>query len=456
MKNFKRLAIFMLVISMMMVQVFAETTPADFATEIDNMIKVIQGNYYKDVTVDQLQDGALKGMFGVLDKHSNYFTPEEFAGFMTDISGEVVGIGVTVEKNVAGGITVIAPIEGSAAYEAGIKQGDVIISVDDVDITDYTLEKAVALIRGEAGTGVKIGIKREGSTKTIYFSLIRKLVQINPVSSKILDGNIGYIKITQFNGHVLSGMNDALTEMDAKGVKGIIFDLRGNPGGLLNEVIAICQELIPAGPVVHIQQKGVITETYSSTLEKAPYKLVVLVDKGSASASEIMAGAIKDSGTGILVGENTYGKGTVQQIYSGNNGAGFKITVANYLTPSQFSLDGIGLKPNVTVNYDLAKVMQGYSSMSLKKTLKKGSLSLDAQGMQQRLKALGHNISADGIFGKKTLVAVLKFQKDNKLSRDGVMNPSDIKKLELSFEKKLKAADPQLKTAIAEMKKQLK
>ena len=456
-RNIKKLAIFMMVISMLMVQIFADNTSVDFAKQIDDMIKVIQTNYYKDITVDELKNGAIKGMFEALDKHSNYFTPKEFAGFMTDINGEVVGIGVTVEKNANGGITVIAPIEGGTARAAGIKKGDVIVSIDGVDITSYELDKAVALIRGTAGTEVKIGLKRADSNETIYYTLVRKLVTINPVNSKILTGNIGFIKITQFNGHVLAKMNEALKVMDSKNVKGIIIDLRGNPGGFLQEVVDICKKLIPAGPVVHIQQKGVITLTYSSVLVKAPYKIVVLVDNGSASASEIMAGAIKDSKTGILVGEKTYGKGTVQQIYPGDNGAGYKITIANYLTPSKFSLDGIGLKPDVAVEYDILKKLASYSPMSLTKTMKKGSLSLDVQGMQQRLNTLGYKIAnTNGIYDQATLSAVNMFQKNNKLAKDGVMNPSDTKVLKKLFDQKIADYDPQLDRAIVEMKKLLK
>ena len=457
MRNIKKLAIFMMVISMLMVQIFADNTSADFTKQIDDMIKVIQTNYYKDITVDELKNGAIKGMFEALDKHSNYFTPTEFASFMTEVNGEVVGIGVNVEKNANAGITVIAPIEGGAAYAAGIKKGDVIVSIDGVDITNYELDKAVALIRGTAGTSVKIGLKRAGSSETIYYTLVRKLVTINPVSSKILTGNIGFIKITQFNGHVMAKMNETLTVMDSKNVKGIIIDLRGNPGGYLSEVVDLCKKLIPAGPVVHIQQKGAITQTYSSDLAKAPYKIVVLVDGGSASASEIMAGAIKDSGTGILVGEKTYGKGTVQQIFPGENGAGYKITIANYLTPRKFSLDGIGLKPDVAVEYDILKKLASYSPMALTKTMKKGSLSLDVQGMQQRLKTLGYKIvNTNGIFDKATLSAVNTFQKNNKLAKDGVMNPSDTKVLKKLFDQKIADYDPQLDRAVIEMKKLLK
>ena len=476
MRNFKKLIVMLIIMSFIVTTVFpiysfADTTnpgdstlktgitdttkaSADLNAQIESVMKAIQENYYKDVTADQLKAGAMKGMFEVLDKHSDYFTSDEYKEFMNGITGEITGIGVNVEKNADGGIRVIAPIEGSEAYKAGIKSGDIIISVDGVDISTYALDKAVTLIRGAENTNVKIGIKRAGSDGIKYFTITRKVIEVNPVNYKMMSDGIGYIRISQFNGHALANVHDALKVMKDKNVKGIIFDLRGNPGGLLSEVIQICQELIPSGPIVHIQQKGVITATYGSELEKAPFKLVVLVDGGSASASEIMAGAIKDSGAGILVGDKTYGKGTVQQIYSGASGTGYKITIANYLTPSKFSLDGIGLTPNVMVKYNLADKLKTYSPMSLKGTIKFKALSLDVQGMQQRLNTLGvAKLNTNGVFNGETLKGVIAFQKTHKLKTDGIMNPSDLKALELSFEAKIKKNDPQLDRAVKEMKK---
>lgn len=443
---------------------FTFTTPGDgsgteqtteLTDKLQSIMQTIEENYYKDIDDKALMEGAIKGMFEVLDPHSNYFTQEEYQSFMRDIEGQLVGIGVTIEKT-DNGITVVAPIEGTPAYKAGIKTGDIIVSVDSTDISGYTVEKASSIIRGEEGTKVKIGIKREGESKPVYYDIIREVININPVKYEIKPGNIGYIRITQFNENTAANMQTAVNAFKSKGVKGVVIDLRDNPGGLLDQVINACKLLIPKGPIVSIQTKTQ-TETYSSTLDKAPFKLVVLVNGGSASASEIMAGAIKDSKTGILVGEKTYGKGTVQNIWDGSDGEGYKITIAKYLTPSGFALDGIGLKPDVEVKYDPQEVANSFVPLKDDKSLKSDTVSLDVLAMQQRLKQLGYKITDnDGFFSTSTKAAVLKFQKDNKLKQDAVMDPADLKELVKKFNEKIQNADPQLDRAMTEIQKLIK
>ena len=458
MRKSKRVLAIILILAfmLMIVPVSASETSDAMSVKIDELLNVIEKNYYKDVKTEDLIDGAMKGMMDTLDKHSAYFTAEEYKNFVSTIDGEIIGIGVSVElKNNA--LTVVAPIEGTPAYKAGIKAGDVIKFVDGADITSFEMEKSLSLIRGVAGTKVKIGIIRNNSAEPINYNIIREVVKINPVKYEIKPGNIGYIRITEFNSHVVENMDVALKHMEDKNVKGLIIDLRNNPGGLLGAVIDICQELIPAGPIVHIQQKGEITETYSSVLEKAPYKIVVMVDGGSASASEIMAGAIKDSGTGILLGENTYGKGTVQNLDQLESGAGFKLTIANYLTPSKFSLDGIGLKPDVVVKDTRETDFTSAAPLKEASIIKYKTVSLDVLALQQRLKKLGYAISdGDGYFNTSTKAAVLKFQKDYKLPQDAIMNPADNKVLETKFEEKIAKSDPQLDRALIEIKKMLK
>lgn len=415
----------------------------------------IEDNYYKDIDEKALMESAIKGMFEALDPHSNYFTQEEYQSFMRDIEGKLVGIGVTIEKN-DNGITVVAPIDGTPAYKAGFKTGDIIVSVDKTDISGYSVEKASSIIRGQEGTKVRIGLKRAGESNILYFDLVREEIKINPVKYEIKPGNVGYIRITQFNENTAVNMQTAVNAFKSKGVKGVIIDLRDNPGGLLDQVISACKLLIPEGPIVSIQTKTE-TETYSSTLDKAPFKLVVLVNGGSASASEIMAGAIKDSKTGILVGEKTYGKGTVQNIWDGSDGEGYKITIAKYLTPSGFALDGIGLKPDVEVKYDPQEVINSFVPLKGDKSLKSDTVSLDVLAMQQRLKQLGYKITDnDGFFSTSTKAAVLKFQKDNKLKQDAVMDPADLKELVKKFNEKIQNADPQLDRAMTEIQKLIK
>lgn len=468
-RNLSICLIVIIVISMLMMQVAADTSftftapgssadtavQPDPADQIKSMIDTIQQYYYKDVKVDDLIDGAMKGMFSVLDPHSEYFTKEEYKVFSEQLNGEIVGIGVQIE-NKNGIITVVTPIEDSPAFKAGIKAGDQIVSVDGKNILGYTSENASAIIRGQEGTKVKIGIRRENVKDIIYFDLTRAVIKTNPVKYEIKSNNIGYLRLTQFDEYTADSTQKALDYFKSKNVKGIIIDVRNNPGGLLDQVTEICKMIIPKGPIYHIKTKS-DTETVYSELEKAPFKIVVLVNGGSASASEILSGAVKDSKVGILVGEKTYGKGTVQNVLGSEGSDGFKITIANYLTPSGFSLDGIGLKPDVEVKYDLAEELSSFAPLKGDKSLKYNTVSLEVLAMQQRLKKLGYSISDnDGFFSTTTKAAVLKFQKANKLKQDAVMDLTDLKVLVKCFEEKMSKNDPQLDRALVEIQKLLK
>jgi carboxyl-terminal processing protease len=431
----------------------SEGAKSEAAQKIELMMDIIQEEYYKDITEEELLKGALKGMFNALDDHSTYYSPEEYNEFMSGVSGSIVGIGVTIERR-DGRITVVAPIEGTPAFEAGIKTGDKIIEVDGTDISDYTADAASKIIRGEEGTTVKIGIKRDGIKDLMYFELVREPIKINPVSYEIKEDNIGFIRLTDFNESSYEKMKEAVEFFIEKGIEGVIIDLRGNPGGLLDEVVDICRLLIPEGPIVKTQVKGEIIETYSSNLEKEPFKLAVLVNGGSASASEILAGAVRDSNTGILIGEKTYGKGTVQNISRIYDGSGVKLTVANYLTPSGFSLDGVGLTPDIEVKDNTSEILVEVAQMSSDRTLKRGLIGVDVLGLQKKLSHLGYYKGVhDGVFGSGTRAAVLSFQKDNNLPQDAEMDTNDQKVLDAKFTQTLQTQDPQLERAIEELKK---
>ncbi len=454
--KFKSVIAIVLALSMLTTPVLAQDNTSNPLAKLENLITIIQTYYYKDIKVSDLIAGAIKGMFGTLDKHSAYFTPEEFKEFNNDIFGEFAGLGIYIEK-VDDYIQVIAPIEDTPAYRAGIKPGDTIMYVDGKDIKGYATEQASAMMKGEPGTKVTIGIKREGISNIIYLNITREIIKINPVEYEIKPDNIGYIKISQFNGHVYENLVKALAEFKSKNVKGIVIDVRNNGGGLLDEVVNVCKLLIPKGPIVSIKYKSQPQETFSSELAKAPYKIVMLVNEGSASASEIMAAAIKESGTGKLVGTKTYGKGTVQSILNLTDGSGMKITVANYLTPKGFILDGVGILPDFEVQNTSIEATKEYITLNGERSVKYKNIGLDVLGVQQRLKALGYNVSAtDGIFGKLTLVAVQKFQKDNKLKVDGSIDIDDIKVLNEKFDTTSKSKDAQLDKAIIELKKMIK
>jgi carboxyl-terminal processing protease len=455
-KTWKSLIAIVLAISLLAAPVMAEDNTSALMGKIEGLIQIIQTYYYKDVKASDLIDGAIKGMFGVLDKHSTYFTAEEYEEFNSEIIGEFSGLGIYIEKK-DDYIQVISPIKGSPADKAGVLPGDVIMYVDGKDIKGYSTEQAVAIMKGQSGTKVRIGISREGSSNITYFDIVRAVIKISPIEYEILPDNIGFIKITNFNGNVMSELTKVIAEFKAKNVKGIIFDLRNNPGGLLDEVVEVCRVLIPKGTIVSVKAKNQPLETYSSELDKAPFKIVMLVNENSASASEIMAAAIQDSGTGKLVGVNTYGKGTVQSVLKLNDGSGMKVTIANYLTPKGLIIDGVGIKPDFEIQNTTLGTSKEFAPLSGQKSIKLKDVSLEVLGMQQRLKSLGYQVgSLDGVFGKGTLVIVQKFQKDSKLKLDGSMDADDIKVLNAKFDIQAGSKDAQLDKAVEVIKEMIK
>lgn len=349
-----------------------ETEEVDLKAEMlfmEKMIELIDANYYHDVDKRDMVDGALKGLFLSLDKHSNYYTKEEFEQLAEDLSGDFGGIGVNITTN-SGYITVVTPLKGTPGYKSGILPGDIIISVDGEDVKGFTTRDVSKLIRGEVGTNVKLGILREGNQGPIYIDVKREIIEINPIDYKILEDNIGYIRIGEFNNHTYDNVLKALYEMDKNKVKDIIFDVRNNPGGSLNQVVKTLRRLVPKGPIVHIKHSDGSLQTYKSYNMTPEYNIAVLTNKGSASASEIFAAAIKETGAGTVIGSNTYGKSTVQTLIPLINGGGIKITTAEYLTADKNSVNEIGVEPDIKVEDNAKKDLHLQKAIEI---LKKGS-----------------------------------------------------------------------------------
>ncbi len=393
---------------------------------LQSMIKFVQ-HYYKDeVSEEELMEGAFRGMFEVLDKHSDYYSADEYENFDVETSGQFGGIGLSVGiRN--DNITVIAPIEGTPGDKAGIKAGDIIKYVDDIDVSDYNLDKAVKLMRGEPGTKIKLGIIRGNSPEVKYFEITRDIIKIDPVTHKIIENNIGFIRITNFNENTDEHVKVALDEFDEKNVSGIIVDLRNNPGGLLDEVVKVADLFLDKDlPIVHIDYKAYPDRTYISESEKLTDKpLVVLVNGGSASASEIFAGAIKDNDRGVIVGTKTYGKGTVQNMTPLTNGGGIKLTIAEYLTAKETKIDGIGITPDIVIenidNENKDDIMDFVPMIEDDKPYLKDK-GLNVYGAQQRLKYIGYDVDVTGILDEKTLEAIKKFQETEGLYPYGVLD----------------------------------
>jgi carboxyl-terminal processing protease len=313
----------------------------------------IKKNYLKNVDEETLANGELKGMFQSLnDPYSTYMTKDEFEDFTEHTKGIYGGIGVIVTPGDDNLITVVSPIDGTPGEKAGIKTGDKITKVNGKEFNADTMDQAVKVMKGDPGTKVNITIVRkdkEGNNKEMDITIVREEIRLQTVSSDIIEGNIGYINITSFDDLTYKDFKKEINGLMDKNIKGIILDLRNNPGGLLDVCVDIADEFLDKGIVVYTQTRDGQKEYLRSDNDKIDLPLVVLVNKGSASASEILAGAIKDRGRGTLVGTTTFGKGIVQRIKQLSDGSGFKLTVSQYFTPNGINIHGVGIKPNVEV-----------------------------------------------------------------------------------------------------------
>lgn len=326
---------------------------------LNSVLDMIDDRYPFPVSEDELIKGGVKGILRTLDPHSDYYTKEEAESLMSMTTGEIVGIGVVIEL-ADGMINIRQIIADSPAEKAGIQENDKIVSVNYESLLGLTLPEVSNRIKGKVDTSVKITVARGDGY--MDFDVVRKAIKINPVKFDILNGNIGYMEIDEFSYGLSKYTQMAFMEMDQRGSKKLILDLRNNPGGLLNEAIKLSDTLVPKGEIVHIRYKDDM-ETYKSKTNGKDYKIIVLVNENSASAAEIVAGAIKDRGVGKLVGTRTYGKATVQSMMPITDGSIVKMTIGEYLTPGKEPINGIGIE----VDYEVKNT--GTEDMQLKKAI---------------------------------------------------------------------------------------
>ena len=306
---------------------------------------------------------AIRDMLSNLDDpYTRFLDPKEFNQMRIDTSGELTGVGIQIVKDKeSDSIIIVSPIEGTPAYEAGIKAKDKILSIDNVSTKGLNIEDAVKLIRGRRGTKVKLEILRNGNS--FYKSLLRERIEIKSVTSKINETKdgllIGYVRLKQFNANASREMKDTLKDLEIKKVSGYVLDLRSNPGGLLESSIDISRQFIDKGIIVSTLSKDGLRETKrgnGKALTKKP--LIVLVNEGSASASEIVSGAIRDNNRGKLVGKKTFGKGLVQSMRTLVDGSGLTVTVAKYLTPNGTDINKFGITPDIEVKMNSNPILQ--------------------------------------------------------------------------------------------------
>ena len=311
-------------------------------------VQVVKGQYVGTAEGPLLMTGSLKGMVNSLgDPYSVYLDPKMYSELMLETKGSFGGVGIVLgvkDKQ----LTVVAPIEGTPAETAGILSGDLIVKIDGQDTKDMALDEAVGKIRGKEGSKVTLTIQRTGQEAEEY-SLTRATIVLKSVSGKILENGIGYIRLSMFSETTGNDFTQKMSELTEQGMTSLILDLRNNPGGLIGESVKVARLLVPQGPIVSVIGKDGERETSQSYLEKTPLPLVVLINGGSASASEIVAGAIQDTGAGKLIGVKTFGKGSVQRIIPLDKDSAVKITIAEYHTPKDRSIHGKGIEPDIVV-----------------------------------------------------------------------------------------------------------
>ena len=320
--------------------------------KLDMLIELVEAYYYEDVDTDEMLESAAMGLIaGIGDVYSAYYTKEDMEAFNEETEGEYAGIGCQLLADPSDQlITVTRVFKGSPAEEAGMRAGDKIVYVNDVYYTAYEMDAAVDVMRGTPGESVKVTVMR--GLETIDFDVTRRIVNINYVEHQILDGNIGYVMVYDFLGDAVEGFETAIDAFEAAGVRAMIIDLRNNGGGLLDASVDMADMILPEGTVVSMRDKHGNEEVFTIDEEYYDVPIVVLINEYSASASEILAGAIRDYGEGTLVGTKTFGKGVVQSVIDFPDGSGLKVTSARYFTPSGECIHEVGIEPHVEVELD--------------------------------------------------------------------------------------------------------
>ena len=349
----KKILIFFTISALFFQKGFSEDN--DIYKKIDifgEVLEKINKEYVDEVNQSKSMDAAINGLLQSLDPYSAYMTPESFESMQTETSGEFGGLGIEVGME-AGVIKVISPIDNTPASKAGIKAGDYIVKIDNQQVQGKTLIEAVDLMRGLVGTSIELTVRRRGVKKALTFNIIREIIEVASVKSELINNNIGYIRLTSFNDNSSQQIKQKIKVLDKnENLKGYILDLRNNPGGLLSQAIKISDFFLENGEIVSTKSRKA-SENRKWFAKKGDVTngkiLIVIINYGSASASEIVAGALKDHKRAIIIGENSYGKGSVQSIIPLKNKGAIRLTIAKYYLPSGKSISEVGVTPDIEV-----------------------------------------------------------------------------------------------------------
>ncbi|KYG28708.1 S41 family peptidase [Priestia endophytica] len=431
------------------------STKAEFE-KIEKVYNTLSEKYYKDVDEDKLLEGAIDGMVKSLDDpYSTYMDKKTAEQFTQSLDSSFQGIGAEVSM-VNDKVTIVSPFKGSPAEKAGIKANDQILQINGKSVEGLDLSQAVLKIRGKKGSTVNIQVQRPGVKEPLTFKVVRDDIPIETVYSSLKEENgkkIGYLEITSFSENTADEFNSNLKKLEKKGIEGLVIDVRGNPGGYLESVEKILDGLVTKDkPYVQIEQRNGEKEgVYSKNGEKKDYPISILIDRGSASASEILAGALKEAGGYPLVGEKSFGKGTVQQALPLEDGSNLKMTTHKWLTPDGNWIHEKGIQPTIKVEqpeYYYANPIQ------IEETLKKDSNGTQVKNTQVMLKGLGFDPGReDGYFSEQTEKAVKEFQGKNDVKQTGEVDENTASLIQTRLLEKIDShqSDKQLQAALKEV-----
>jgi carboxyl-terminal processing protease len=412
----------------------------------------LKGQYYKDVKDTKLINGAINGMVEALgDPYSDYMNEEEAGKFHQSVSASFEGIGAEIQEK-EGHIVIVTPLKGSPAEKAGIKPNDKVLSVDGKSVQGMSSTEAVMLIRGKKGTKVEIAIGRAGLEEPMNVSIVRDTIPLKTVYGEMLEDGIAKVQITSFSPNTTKDLLEVLTDMQSKGMKGLVLDLRQNPGGLLEQAVNISSMFVPNGKVLFKveDRAGKIKEYKSQNEQTSKIPLVVVIDKGSASAAEIFAGAVRESAGVSIVGETSFGKGTVQRAQDFPDGSNFKFTTEKWLTPNGNWIHEKGIKPDFEVG------LPEYASLTIINPDKEWKLDMSSNEIkvaQKMLIAIGYEPGReDGFFDENTKAAIISFQKDKNIEANGILTGQTTLTLMDQLRQQIINNDTQIQKAVEVLK----
>lgn len=397
---------------------FYGDTPIEMRMDaLEEMIEEIRENYKDETDLDEIFFGIYRGLFsGLGDPWSEFLTLEEPEYgtniITTNVDEAYEGIGIVIRRQSIG-FRITSVVSGSPAYRAGIHSGDYILKVGPYDVTEMTMEELIPLIRGEIGSTVTLTVDRDGDVKV--FDVVREVIRTDTVSGEMLDGQIGYIRITAFSAGTADAFAELYDSLAAQGAKGVVLDLRGNPGGSVEQAVTIADHLIhKEGVITHFRRQGEIIETiYSSKDDYADLPIVCLVDRDTASASELLVSTLKDRKAATVVGEQTYGKGVAQFIGSAGKNSYFKLSIYYFVSPNGHVIDGTGILPDIAVYSpgkksaeEIAAIKANLAPINEEKKYYAGQSGLNVYGVQQRLILMGYDLAPTGYMDAQTIAAL--------------------------------------------------